>query len=376
MKITTFIFIFVSGTSNLFAQEINIKVSEVLNIGNYEDGTEEYLFAGPKFICTDSMYNIYVADRGMVKIRVFDKQGKFVKSIGRKGQGPGEMREVTCMTLDHNENLIIADRMNQRFTRFINMGEETETYSFVEKTWIDPWLICSLDSESYIFYYRKRTDEYIRHEADKLIHIYDKNFSRIITSFANAGEILDFKQPFLKSESGSHYFKLSVLNKNKIIISPGFYDGTLYFYEQKDGDWQLNPVKGKKPERGSYKLLNRNDYPDKKYPMGYMSRSGTSGRFAVQRLNQSTGLFVLNDGVIIHFIRTLNKNDVYNFSIELFSHDGQFLGHTITAREHQNLLQYAAVLWKDKDDKFYLYAYVDGIPFISVVKLDIEIKKQ
>ena len=51
-KISIFIFIFILCTTNLFAQEIEINVSELLQIGNLEEGPEEYLFKRPEFICT------------------------------------------------------------------------------------------------------------------------------------------------------------------------------------------------------------------------------------------------------------------------------------------------------------------------------------
>lgn len=378
-KIMRFIFVFFCSIINLNAQDIDIKIIQLFSIGNYDDGPEEYLFAGPTHINTDRMNNIYVADRNMSKIRVFNSHGKFIKSIGRKGKGPGEMQEVSCMTINQNEELIVVDRKNGRFTKFINMGEEIETYSFVENIGIFPYIIHYLNSESYIIYYQKRTKNIMNSEKDKLVHVYNKDFSQIKTSFVNAEDIWDYNQPFQVSKSGNRMFNMSIINENKIIIADGFYDGILFVYENKNDKWHLTTIKGKKPPNGSYKLLNRNDYPDKKYPRNIYTRSNYVGRFMAQQLNMSRGLFVLNDGKMIHFVLELKQDDNNIFIAELFNQDGQLLGYTPISeqsKEIETLLNQARVLWKDKDDHFYIYAYVNDIPFISVVALDIKINNK
>ena len=90
----------------------------------------------------------------MSKIRVFDHKGRFIKSIGRKGQGAGEMQEVTCMVVDRNDDLIVVDRMSRRVTRFSNMGEEVKTYLISEESIISPWTVRPLGRERYLLYYQ------------------------------------------------------------------------------------------------------------------------------------------------------------------------------------------------------------------------------
>ena len=373
------IIIFFCSIFKLNAQNIDIRIFQLFSIGNHEDGRDEYMFAQPRYICTDNMNNIYVADKNMSKTRVFDKQGKFIKSIGRKGKGPGEMQEVSCMTINRNNELIVVDRMNRRFTQFINMGEDIRTYPFIENEWISPYIIHHLNSESYIIYYQKRTKNNVKFEKDKLVHIYGKDFSLVNTSFVNAEDIWDFNQPFQISISGNRMLKMSIVNENKIIIANGFYEGVLYVYENNKNNWHLTTIKGKKPQNGPYKLLNPEDYPDRKYPRNIFTKSSYLGRFMVQQLYISRGLFVLNDGKIIHFALELQKDDNNIFVAELFNKDGQLLGYTPISeqsKEIQTLLNHAQVLWKDKDDRFYIYAYVNNIPFVSVIALDIQINNQ
>ena len=53
------------------------------------------LFGQPIAVATDDVDNIYVADHQSSDIRVFDSAGNFVRRIGRRGRGPGELQFIT-----------------------------------------------------------------------------------------------------------------------------------------------------------------------------------------------------------------------------------------------------------------------------------------
>jgi len=67
----------------------NIKFEKVLTIGNEE---ENYL-AMPWGITTDSSQNIYIADFMEGCIKVYNSSKRFLKTISKKGQGPGEVHQ-------------------------------------------------------------------------------------------------------------------------------------------------------------------------------------------------------------------------------------------------------------------------------------------
>jgi hypothetical protein len=71
--------------------------------------------------------DIFVADghrdsvtaaTGNNRIVHFFKDGKFISAFGRKGTGPGEMREPHSIAFDSRGHLFIADRMNNRIEIF------------------------------------------------------------------------------------------------------------------------------------------------------------------------------------------------------------------------------------------------------------------
>ena len=76
----------------------------------------------PTDVVTDSNGDVYVAeshtnveDPNLIgRISVFDKTGKFLRTIGKTGTGPGEFRTPHAIEFDSQGRLIVADRHNHR----------------------------------------------------------------------------------------------------------------------------------------------------------------------------------------------------------------------------------------------------------------------
>jgi hypothetical protein len=68
---------------------IRYALEEELTIGGESGGTESILNR-PLDLKLDSEGNIYVMDWGDVEIKVFSPDGRLIRTIGKKGQGPGE----------------------------------------------------------------------------------------------------------------------------------------------------------------------------------------------------------------------------------------------------------------------------------------------
>jgi hypothetical protein len=88
--------------------DIHFELEDDLTIGNEED--ENYLFYRTWNMAVDKQGNIYVVDEGNTRIQVFDNDGQYLRTIGRRGQGPGEFRSPQDVFVDdQNGEIFVPD---------------------------------------------------------------------------------------------------------------------------------------------------------------------------------------------------------------------------------------------------------------------------
>lgn len=114
--------------------EAHLDLIEDLSIGNDDD--TNYQFFRITGILLDEEENIYALDSGNCRVQKFDKNGRYLRTIGRKGQGPGEFVNPSAFFLDGEGNLYISDQM--KIEVFAATGEykksislETRIYEFI-----------------------------------------------------------------------------------------------------------------------------------------------------------------------------------------------------------------------------------------------------
>ena len=137
--IAAFVFLFISPSS-LRAQDVKIKtvnsiqvvynpknpvpplgtpkrilLREDLCIGD-EEGVEDFIFSQIRSVQVDEEENIYVLDSKEVCVKVFDKNGKHIRTFGKKGQGPGEIQLPMRMHLVKGKEILIYDNANNRLS--------------------------------------------------------------------------------------------------------------------------------------------------------------------------------------------------------------------------------------------------------------------
>jgi len=106
----------------IYGEDIFI-IEEELSFGDDEED-EDYMFSEVSHITVDNDGRIYVLDRRESHVKLFDQEGKHVRTIGRKGQGPGELNNPIFVYFPRNE-LLVTQR--ERLSFFSPEGEFLRT---------------------------------------------------------------------------------------------------------------------------------------------------------------------------------------------------------------------------------------------------------
>jgi len=132
-----------------------LTLREDLTIGKDTEDLN-YIFSGLQHVQVDEEEYIYAADWKETEIRVYDKNGKHVRSFGRRGQGPGEIGLPFYLGIYHGNKVVVFDQANAKFIFYTREGEllketSTGTYRYLRRF--------KVDSEEYFYAISRTFDE-------------------------------------------------------------------------------------------------------------------------------------------------------------------------------------------------------------------------
>ncbi|HEY3841489.1 MAG TPA: peptidyl-alpha-hydroxyglycine alpha-amidating lyase family protein [Bryobacteraceae bacterium] len=98
-----------------------------------------YTFNRPTDVAWDAAGDIFVSDGyGNSRVVKYDKNGKFIATVGSKGSAPGQLNLPHTIATDAKGNVYVGDRSNARIQVFDNDLSLKTIYSNVGA----PWALC------------------------------------------------------------------------------------------------------------------------------------------------------------------------------------------------------------------------------------------
>lgn len=87
------------------------------------EGDAEGELCRPWGVCCDRNNNIIVADRSNNRVQIFSSNGVFIRMFGKHGSEPGEFDRPAGVSTDPSNRIVVADKDNHRIQVFSMEGE-------------------------------------------------------------------------------------------------------------------------------------------------------------------------------------------------------------------------------------------------------------
>lgn len=356
--------------------DIRVHVEEHVVLGL----TQNDLLARPVDVAMDSEGLIYVLDRDVPAIRVFTGNGAPVKTIGTRGEGPGEFSRPHAIHIDEQDRILVADRGAFRVHGLNVAGEVINTWSTAnagdlwvmpsdfQRTSDDRFLVLGTP---FVFPDDNRPSEllyFISLSGDSL-QVHDRLLSESIVlgeSSAGFDPVIGTDGSFLQTST------------QYVLYSPFLYDGELFVMQQNpQGDWQrAEPWKGYVETERAYEELDPTTVETSSdFPSTWSSSRREDGEFvdrAGKAHNTSHGLHELPDGRIVHFT-LIRVDDKRTFGIEVFSEEGLLEGYAPLTKLASESLFGLGVQQLGHSHRFSITTTEDdGTPIVRVVSINFE----
>ena len=205
-----FVLLFISATLVITNPAYGIRR---INVKHLFDITANLNAATDVSVSND--HRVYVVDGTNHKIRIYDKNGKYLSSFGKKGSENGEFRFPIGIDIDNSGKVYIADSGNHRLQIFQPDGQ------FIAKIPIpsnnkqpaDPTDVAVDDS---------RNRCYIVDNDNHYILAYDLSNRRLIGTYGSPGSgKLAFRYPFLITLDKDRYlYIVDVINTRVQVLNP------------------------------------------------------------------------------------------------------------------------------------------------------------
>ena len=165
-----------------------------------EDKDGNIILFEPRLSLVDDNENIYFKETKDHVIKVFGSDGKYVKTIGAKGSGPGEFQDIRHFAITKDGKLVVLDGTARRTSFFDSSGHFLKSFQW--KT--DYYQFILIKSSSYII------GETVRGEDRQPQKLYVKEIDFDGKEIQSYGEFTLIKFEVIRKDDATGYMNLPV----------------------------------------------------------------------------------------------------------------------------------------------------------------------
>lgn len=351
-------------------EQVDLSFEEELVIGNDESAQEGSLLASPTEIRTDSEEKIYVSDRQTSDVKVFDRDGNYLHSIGGPGEGPGEFSNIPPFEINTQNELVAVGRGNGRITYFSDAGNILSNLIPKRENMVWPDYFRQIDQDRYLLLQKLRAipDEgsLDKRLYSSFLHLFDSKFENRL-SFGHIDSLMDasdeFVQLYTDAVNLGHFWPAG---NGDIWFVPGIYDGRLFRYREKADGWtNTQTIGGHMIQEQPVEIDTDTDATTIIVTYGQ-----DGGTFRGQVNSTSLGVFKLSNDNLIHFSSQLTDSARITM-VEIFDHEGELEGVGSLqefSSDETGTSSLIGSLWKDDNDRFYLIDRRD-VPVVRIGRI-------
>ncbi|MFC1564616.1 6-bladed beta-propeller [candidate division KSB1 bacterium] len=143
---------YVHNNEPKWGNDPKVNLEFVQKIGGLEETDENYIFKTGIVSDVDKDGNIYIYDYSGRRLQKYDANGKFLRTIGSEGQGPGEFQSLSSFQALDSGEIINLDSFGYRFQflspegRYLKSFRLDEWYFYFRKLGNDKLLIDNRES--------------------------------------------------------------------------------------------------------------------------------------------------------------------------------------------------------------------------------------
>jgi DNA-binding beta-propeller fold protein YncE len=254
-------------------------------------------------------HRIYVVDGANNKIRIFDRNGKYLSSFGKEGSENGEFKFPLGIDIDHSGKIYIADSGNHRLQIFNPDGK------FISKIILPSKNNLPADPSD-VAVDETRNRCYVVDNDNHYILVYELSNHKYIKTYGSPGPgKLAFRYPFLITlDKDKYLYIVDVINTRVQVLNP---DGLFVAFI---GGWGVEKGEFFRPKGVAIDRNNR-VYVSDSY-LGVIQIFDSNGEFfavigdpakkAPKKFKTPAGLFIDNNNRLYVVEMLANRVSVYH----------------------------------------------------------------